>query len=384
MSGHERAQRFLQRTGAVAAKEVMHVLRDRQVLVFALGLPVVLIFLFGYAVTFDIDHVPLVLIDQDRSPEARALVDAFVTSDSFDIVATHDDPATAETFFRSGVAKAALVIPPGYARRLARGETATTQLLLDGADNTTASVALGFAGAVARAETQANLEEILALVGGRLEVPIDVRTRTLFNPELESSVFLVPGLMAVILVMVAVMLTALTVAREYERGSMEQLFATPIGRMEVVLGKLGPYFVLGLVQVLIVLALGVALFDVPVRGSLPLLFAVTSLFLLAMLMQGLFISTVTRNQMVASQAAAISTFLPALLLSGFVFPVDSMPAPLQVLASVLPARYLVHALRAILLRGNGVDVIGVDLLAMGGFFLLMLAASVKRFRRSLG
>jgi len=164
---------------------------------------------------------------------------------------------------------------------------------------------------------------------------------------------------------------------------MEQLFATPIGRIEVVLGKLGPYFVLALLQVLIVLAVGVTLFDVPVRGSLPLLFVTASVFLLAMLAQGVFISAATRNQMVASQVALISTFLPGLLLSGFVFPVDTMPTALQILANVFPARYLVHALRAILLRGNGLDVVAVDLAAMGAFFLVMVALAVARFRRTL-
>lgn len=383
MSAGGRARRFLQRTSAVAVKEVMHILRDRQVLVFALGLPILLLFLFGYGVTFDIDHVPLVVVDQDRSRDSRGLVEAFVTSDSFDVVARRDDPDAVQPLFRNGAAKAALIIPPDFSRHLARGERATTQLLLDGADNTTAGVALGFAAAIAQSETQERLAGALTLMGGRFEPPLAVYPRTLFNPELESAVFLVPGLMVVVLVMVAVMLTALTVAREYERGSMEQLFATPIGRSEVVLGKLGPYFVLGLVQVLLVLAVGVALFDVPVRGSLLLLFATAALFLLAMLMQGLFISTVTRNQMVASQAAAISTFLPALLLSGFVFPIESMPWPLQALASVLPARYLVHALRAVLLRGNGLDVVAVDLGAMAAFFVVILALAVARFRRTL-
>jgi ABC-2 type transport system permease protein len=373
MSRWRRIRRFGQRTAAVALKEVMHILRDPQVLLFGLGLPILLLFLFGYGVTFDIDHVPVAVVDQDRGRDARELVRAFETSDAFEVVARHDDADAVQALFRNGAAKAALVIPPDFGRRLARGETASAQLLVDGADNTTASVALGFASAVAQAESQRRLVRALDLLGGRFEAPVEVRARTFFNPELKSSVFLVPGLMAIILVLVAVMLTALTVAREYERGSLEQLFATPVGRLEVVLGKLGPYFLLALLQVLVVLAVGVTLFDVPVRGSLPLLFATASVFLLAMLAQGLFISAATRSQMVASQVALISTFLPGLLLSGFVFPIDGMPAPLQ----------LVHALRAILLRGNGLDVVAADLAAMGAFFLVMLALAVGRFRRTL-
>jgi len=189
--------------------------------------------------------------------------------------------------------------------------------------------------------------------------------------------------MVILLVMVAVMLTALTVAREYERGSMEQLFATPIGRLEVILGKLAPYFILGMVDVLLVVTVGVLLFDVPIAGELAVLTGVSALFMLAMLMQGLFISVATRNQMVASQLAVISTLLPSLLLSGFIFPVESMPSPLQVVASIFPARYFVHAVRVVMLKGGGFESIGVDCLAIGLFFLAMLAVSIKRFRRSV-
>lgn len=365
---------------AMAEKEVVHILRDRQFLVFALGMPVVLILLFGYAVSFDIERVPLVVVDQDRTAASRHLVQAFTASDVFVTAAGRESPEEVETLFRSGAAKAALVIPRGFSRQLGRGDLARAQLLLDGADNTSASVALGYATAVSLSASRAELTQRM----GAVELPLEIRTRTLFNPRLKSSVFLVPGLMVVILVMIAVMLTALTIAREYERGSMEQLFATPVGRLEVILGKLTPYFVIGLVQVLLVLSLGVTLFEVPVRGSLALLFGVSSVFLLAMLMQGLLISVLTRNQMVASMAAMFSTFLPALLLSGFVFPVENMPALLRYLSAVLPPQYFVRALRSILLRGNGLDVVWPDLAALSGFFLVLLAVAVARFRRTLG
>lgn len=370
-------RRMLWRTFAMAHKEVVHIGRDPQMLLFALGMPVVLIFLFGFAVSFDIERIPLVVVDQDRSAESRSLVNKFTASDTFRVVARRQDPKDVETLFRSYSAKAALVIPAGYGRKLRRGENAQAQLLLDGADNTTASIALGYATAVSLTESREQMERVV----GDFQMPMEVRVRTFFNPGLKSAVFLVPGLMVVILVMVAVMLTSLTIAREYERGSMEQLFATPVSRVEVILGKLTPYFLIGLVQVLLVLALGVTFFDVPVRGSVLLLFGLSSLFLLAMLMQGLVISVVTRNQMVASQVAAISTFLPALLLSGFIFPVENMPLPLRVIANVMPAQYFVRSLRAVLLRGNGLEVIWPDLLAMTAFFLVMLIISVKRFKR---
>lgn len=379
MSAAARIRRVLARVVAMARKEVLHVLRDRQILAFALGMPFALILLFGYAISFDVERVPLVVIDQDHSATSRALVDRFSAARTFVVVASRNDPVEAEPLFRSFQAKAALVIPAGFERALARGEQADAQLLLDGADNVTASVALGFAQAISLAASRAELEATV----GRVAPSLSVMPRTLFNPELRSAVFLVPGLMVMILTMSAVMLTALTVAREYERGSMEQLFATPVGRLEVVLGKLLPYFGLGMLQVLLVVTLGVTLFDVPVRGSLWLLTLVAATFILAMLMQGLLISVITRNQVVAAMVGAITTMLPALLLSGFIFPVQNMPLVLRAIASVLPARYLVHALRGVLLRGNGLDVVGTDILAMGIFFVVLLGIATVRFRRRI-
>jgi len=373
MSGGSRVNRIR----AIAQKEVFHILRDPQILVFALGMPVALILLFGYAVSFDVEHIPLAVVDQDHSSESRALVAAFTAQDLFELVAERETAEAVEPLLRRNVARAALIIPQGYSRDVHRGETATAQLLLDGADNMSASIALGYANSIALAQS---LGRARVQLGG-FEMPVEARVRTLFNPRLESSVVLVPGLMVIVLVLVAVMLTALTVAREYERGSMEQLFATPVGRLEIILGKLAPYFALGLVQVLLVLVTGVVLFDVPVNGSLALLFLIASVFLLAMLMQGLVISVVTRNQMIASQVAAISTLLPAMLLSGFVFPVDNMPPVLQGIAHVLPAKYFVDGLRGVLLRGNGLDVVWLDLLAMGAFFAVMLVVATKRFQR---
>ena len=367
------------RVFAMASKEMRHIVRDRQLLGFALVMPVVLLLLFGYAVSFDIEHIPFALVDQDRTAASRSLAQAFTSADLFQDVARPQDPDAITRLFRRDAARAALVIPRGYGRSLARGEEATAQLLVDGSDNMTASIALGYGNALAAQVSQQAVSRQLGAMGPALEA----RTRTFFNPALKSAVFLVPGLMALVLTMIAVMLTALTVAREYERGSMEQLFATPVGRLEIILGKLGPYFALGLLQVLLVLTLGVALFDVPVRGSLVLLFAVASLFLLAMLTQGLVVSIVTRSQMVASQIATISTLLPALLLSGFVFPIDNMPLPIQVVARAMPATYLVDALRAVLLRGSDLAVIWPDCAAMGAFFLVMLVIATRRFRRSV-
>lgn len=378
-------RRLVLHTRAIASKEVRHILRDPQLLGFALVMPVILLLLFGYAVSFDIDDIPLVVIDQDRTATSRALVSDFEQAGAFLVTARADAPSEGaadviHTYFRRDIAKAALVIPPGLARQTQRGEVGRAQLLLDGSDNTTAATALSYAAAIALGATP-RIGMTGALVDGPL--PLAARARTLFNPELQSAIFLVPGLMAFILVMVAVMLTSLAVAREYERGSMEQLFSTPVGRLEIILGKLGPNFILGLFQVLIVLVVGVWLFDVPIRGSLVVIFLVASVFLAAMLMLGLVISVVTKNQMLASQVAAISTLLPTLLLSGFIFPVDNLPAPLQAIAAVLPARYFIDALRAVMLRGNGLETVWPNILALLAFFVVMLVIATRRFQRRL-
>ncbi|MDX9722812.1 MAG: ABC transporter permease [Myxococcota bacterium] len=362
----------------MTSKELHHIQRDCFFLVFALGMPVLLLLLFGYGVSFDLERIPLLVLDQQQSRASRALVRDLTASELFVVVAEVEHEDDVEALFRRNVAKAALLIPPDFDRRRLRGESVRAQLLLDGSDNNTASVALGYANnqvlQVARSELDAS---------GQLNWPIELRTRMLYNPSVKSAPFIVPGLMALILVMIAVVLTALTVAREYERGSMEQLFATPVGRLEIILGKLGPYWFIGMLQVLLVLALGVWLFDLPVRGNLLLLGVVATVFMLAMLMQGLFLSVLLRNQVLASQGAILSTLLPALLLSGFVFPIEQMPQFLQILASIFPARYFVHALRAILLKAEGWQGVFPDILAIGAFFLLMLVLASARFRRKL-
>jgi ABC-2 type transport system permease protein len=373
---------FLRRVFAIMAKEANHILRDARVLYFALGLPVVLLLLFGYAISYDVEHIPLAVVDRDQTAASRALVDDFAVGDLFDVVARCHDEGEVEALFRSGMVRAALVIPPDYGRRLERGRDPTVQLLLDGSDNNSATVALGYADVTALNVSRERLPASLAT--GQLEgAPITARIRTFFNPGLRSATFIVPGLTAVILAMIAVMLTALTVSREIEMGSMEQLFTTPVSRLEIILGKLAPYFLLGLVAVLLVVAVGVLLFSVPVEGSLPLLFGVSALFLLAMLVQGLLISVVARSQALASQVAVISTMLPALLLSGFIFPINNMPKVLQALAYTLPPSYFIHAIRAVLLRGQGVEAVVRDSGAITLYFLVLLALTVRKFRRTV-
>jgi ABC-2 type transport system permease protein len=363
----------------MSRKEVIHIARDVRVIYMALGMPVVLLLLFGYAVSFDLDRLAVGVVDQDRTAASRGLVEALVATGSFEVTHSLQRAEDIEPLFRKGELKLALVIPPDYGRKLARGEVTESQIVLDGSDGTTTSIALGYAMGISQAQNRKALEAS----GLTAALPLQDRVRLRFNPGMKSAHFIVPGLIALILSIMAVMLTALTVAREWERGSMEQLFATPVGRLEVILGKLLPYVVLGMVQVLLVVTLGTVLFDVPVRGSLWLVFGAALLFLIGMLGQGLLVSVITRNQQVATQIGVVTSMLPTMLLSGFLFPVDNMPAPLQLLSAVIPARYFIVVLRGVLLKGNGADVLWPNLVAMAGFALLMIALSSARFKRRL-
>jgi ABC-2 type transport system permease protein len=316
--------------------------------------------------------------DRDGSDASRALARALGASGELDVVARRQ-PEDAEELFRKGWAVAAAVIPEGYAADLAAGRRAPVQLLVDGSDPVVANQVVAKTEGIVRAETR----RLGGPEAARAEPPIQVRTWTLYNPEARSAVFMVPGLTALLLAITAVMLTALTIAGEWERGSMEQLFATPVGRFEIILGKLLPYLVLGFLALLLVLAFGTVAFDLPVRGSLLVVFLLGFVFLAGMLGQGLLISVVTKNQLVATQAGALSAMLPSVILSGMIFPIENMPAPLRLLSSLIPARYLVDGLRGVLLRGNGLDVLWPDLLAMVLFTAAILSLATARFQRRL-
>jgi len=370
--------RSLVRIGAMAGKETLHIRRDPRTLYLALVMPVLMLFLFGYGVSFDLERIPLAVADLDRTEASRALVSAVVASRELEEVA-RVAPQDGPRLFREDAAVAVLDIPEGYGRDVTQGRRTKVQLVVDGADAVVANQVLAKVDALVRSETRRLAGPALA----DRSPPIEVRLWTRYNPTGRSALFMVPGLAAYLLAISAVLLTALTVAGEWERGSMEQLFASPVGRLEIVLGKLLPYLVLGMIELQLVLAFGAFAFDVPLRGSALLLFTIGFFFLVGMLGQGLLISVIAKNQLVATQAGALSALLPSMLLSGMVFPLENMPLPLQLLSRVVPARYLVHALRGILLKGNGFAVLWPDLVAQVAFAILIIALATARFQRRL-
>ena len=308
------------RISAVARKEFLHILRDPRSLGMGIAIPILLLVIYGYALTMDVDEVPLIVWDQSETPQSRALVSGFSGSRYFATRGHVGSYRELERAIDSRQAMAALVIPADFARQIDAGRPVAVQIIVDGSDSNTATIALGYAEVVAQTYSQAvTTQQIRKILPRPPDPPLELRPRVWFNAELESRHYIVPGLIAVMMMMIAAMLTSLTVAREWERGTMEQLISTPVKGPELVLGKLLPYLAIGLLDTVIAVVMGRFVFDVPLRGSVALLFGVATIFLAGGLSLGILVSIVTRNQLLASQLAALLTLLPSVLLSGFVF-----------------------------------------------------------------
>jgi ABC-2 type transport system permease protein len=363
---------------AMARKEWIQIRRDPRSMILAFVLPLFLLLFFGYAITWDVDDIRLAMVDHDRTSGSRALVDAFVSSGYFTVVDRTLSGADAEEQLVRGRVKGVLTIPPGYDRDLRSGKGAEVQLLLDGSDANTANIAQNYADAiVARHGLGAVLD------GRAVTPPFHLEPRTWYNPNLESRHMIVPGLIAVIMSIIAAMLTALTIAREWERGTMEQLAATPVGRLEVILGKLLPYVGIGLFDVMVIVVAGVLIFGTPMNGSVVFLVFMTLLFLLGALGLGIFISAVVPSQVLATQVAMVATYLPALLLSGFLFDIAAMPPFLRGVTYLIPARYFVTVTRGIFLKGVGISVLWPQALFMAVYAALGLGLAARMFRKEL-
>ena len=366
------------RLRAIARKEILQLRRDPRSLMLAFALPVLLLILFGYAISFDVRDIRAAVLDQDHSAASRDLVAAFRSSGYFTVVRYLERSAETGPLLEKGAVQLVLVIPPGFSRDLGAGRQAPVQAILDGSDANTATIALGYSDAVVRTWSGH------AVLRGRTVIPaITPQTRVWYNEELASRNMIVPGLVAVIMMIIAAMLTSLTIAREWERGTMEQLAATPVTRLEVVLGKLLPYLGIGLIDVVVCSVLGVLLFGVPFRGSAALLMLLSACFLSGALGLGLFISAAARSQVLATQLAMVATFLPTLLLSGFMFSISSMPRGLQAISYLVPARYFLVVTRGIFLKGVGLEVLGLQGLLMIAFAAVGLGLAVARFRKEL-
>jgi ABC-2 type transport system permease protein len=374
------------RVRAVARKEFLHIIRDPRSLGMGIAIPMLLLILFGYALSLDVDRVPLLVWDQDNSPASRDYLSHFQGSPYFEINEHVTSYREIDQAINSagGRTYMALVIPADFAARLGSARPPAVQVLVDGSDANTAEIAMGYAQALTGNYRQKiGLETSRRLGGAPPAGTVEQQPRVWFNQDLESRNYIIPGLIAVIMMVIAALLTSLTIAREWETGTMEQLLSTPLKVEELLLGKLLPYFAIGMVDVLLAVLMGELLFDVPLRGSLFLLFGMAAIFLAGSLALGMLISILTRSQLLASQVAMVLTFLPAFLLSGFMYDIANMPRPVQLITHLVPARYFVSLLQGIYLKGVGLEVLAFEAALLTVFAVAMLTIARLRFRKKL-
>ena len=368
----------------MAKKEVVQILRDPRSLMIVIAMPAILVLLFGYGVNLDQKGLPVYVYDQDGSQQSQDLLKRFQASEYFRVVKAVNNQRELTRAIDDGDARMGLVIPWNFSERLREGGPVPVQALVDATDNNTANVLIGYAQGVVQgysAEVQVNWLRTRGLA--MQSAPVSVQTRTWYNEDLESSAFIIPGVLALVMSVIGAFLTSLTIAREWERGTMEQLISTPVSAMEIMLGKLAPYFVLGMADTVICAIIAIYWFHVPFRGSFLTLMASSALFLVAVLSLGFFISVVAKSQFAASQIALLITFLPAFLLSGFLFAIEQMPTVLQWLTRILPARYYVSVLKKIFLKGTPAALLYADLVPLAIFAIVFALLATRAFHKRL-
>jgi ABC-2 type transport system permease protein len=360
------------RLRAMARKEFLHIIRDTRSLMMALLVPAFMLVLFGYALSLDVDHIPTLIVDQDQTPASRDLRARFEGTPYFDVKGVETSLARVNREIDRSAILLAVVIPAGFHRDLSRGSKPTVQLLLDGSDSNTAAIAMNYAQALITAWS------IERLAPRRMTMPVEAQVRVWYNSDLKSRNFLIPGLIAVVLMIIAALLTSLTIAREWENGSMEQLLSTPLRPAEIVLGKLAAYFAVGAMDVLTSVLMGVFVFDVPLRGNLFFLAFTSGIFLFGALSWGILISAVAKTQLLAYQMGMLSSFLPAFLLSGFMYSIDNMPRAIQLFSYVVPARYFIAILKAVYLKGEGLALLWVQVLFLILYGAIVFAVTTRK------
>jgi len=375
----------LRRIKAIAVKESLQIVRDPRSLMIALLIPLMQMFMLGYGVSLDIKHIPLCAYDREGSQESQALLKRFASSQYFSVERVVRDYAELTRAIDDGTCRLAVVVPEGFTKGLNDAGAGTVQVLLDGTDSNTANLAANYARAVVSGYSGDVQLEAVQRKGGTIQTltPVDVQARVWFNEDLVSRNFIVPGIVALVMAIVGAQLTSLTIAREWERGTMELLVSTPIGPMELMLGKLAPYFIIGMVDAAFCLALAVFWFEVPFRGTLATLLFTTMLFLTVVLCIGYYVSVSIRSQVGASQIALILTMLPTTLLSGFAFPIDQMPPVVQGVTYLVSGRYYVTILKAIFLKGAVLTELALPVLCLSAYAAVMVLLAARAFRKTL-
>jgi len=373
----------LTRVRAITRKEFVQIMRDPRSLALGIAIPVILIVLFGYALSLNIDNIPLAIWNQDGSKTSTDFLLNFKNSSYFKIVGYYDNYRSLQDLIDYGKVLMAMVIPKDFSRYLGSNQSAPVQLILDGSDSNTATVAFGYVSSVVFAY---NTNLIVNMVGPNTvlnPLSIDMRPRVWFNQDFESKDFIVPGLISIIMMIISALLTSLTVAREWERGTMEQLISTPVRSPELIIGKFIPYFAIGLLDLVIAVLMGRFIFDVPLRGNIFLLFILSSIFLAGALSLGIFISIAAKNQLMASQMAILTSFLPTFLLSGFTYEIFNMPKVVRGITYFIPARYFITILRGIYLKDVGINVLWPEAICLLAFAFFMSVVAVRKFKKKI-
>jgi ABC-2 type transport system permease protein len=374
----------LRRILAMTRKEVIQIRRDPRSLLIIMAMPLIQLFIYGYAVNLDIRHIPLCVYDRDATQTSQDLLKRFQATDYFDIVRVSPNYQDVVRHIDQGACTVAVVVPPQFSETLHSSGRANVQALLDASDSNSASIGMGYALSIVQAYSQQVQIAWQQRHGMLLGSPdITFQPRTWFNEDLASMANIIPGVVALVMAVVGAFLTSLTIAREWERGTMEQLISTPVGKLEIEIGKLAPYFVIGMLDTALCAGMGVWWFGVPFRGSWTLMFGCSMLFLIVVLSLGYLISVVAKSQLAASQLALLTTFLPAFLLSGFVFPIEQMPTVVQWITRVLPARYYVSILRNVFLKGTPASLMAGQVTALAIIALVAITLATRAFRKRL-
>ena len=373
----------LHRIFAITRKEFIHIIRDPRSLAMAIAMPILLIFLFGSSLSLDVDNVPLVIWDQSGTSDSREFAGRFIASRYFGLTGYVTSYAEIEEAIDKREAILALVVPRDFSRKLESGRAADAQLIVDGSDANTATIAIGYAQMVTDGYTSSLMIQTARQRGVKTAViPLEAKPRVWFNQNMQAKNYIIPGLIAVIMMVIAALLTSLTIAREWENGTMEQLISTPLTSSELITGKLTPYFLIGMLDVLLAVMMGQYIFEVPLRGNVALVFGMAAIFLPGALTMGLLISIMTRSQLLASQLAMVLTFLPSFLLSGFMYSIANMPLPIQGLTYLVPSRFFVAILKDIYLKGAGMAIIKIEAGILVLFaVVLIVVANVKLKKR---
>jgi ABC-2 type transport system permease protein len=372
------------RVRAMFIKELHHITRDPRSLGMALGVPVMMLLLYGYALSLDVDRVPTLIYDQSGTATSRELIRQFQGSRFFEIRGFVSGYAAIQDAIDRSEILMAVVIPREYSENVEAGREAPVQMLLDGSDSNTASIVQGYAESVVRNYSLTLRTERMNRRGGEhVTAPVDARMRVWYNSSLESKNYVVPGLIAVILQIIAALLTSLTIAREWEMGTMEQLLSTPLRPVEIVIGKMMAYFVVGVADSMIAVLVGLFIFQVPLRGSVLLLGVSTCVFLFGALFWGVFVSAAAKTQLQAYQMGVLSSFLPAFLLSGFVYSIETMPRVIQVITMLVPARYVVTIMKGVFLKGVGLEVLWGELMFLGIYAAAIFFFATRKVNRKL-